>query len=205
MIVAPRMLIATSNQGKLREFLALVPEGNEFASLSDFDLFPPAETGMTFAENADIKALAAARGAHLIALADDSGLEIDALDGAPGVFSARYSGEPADDRRNLEKVLSELEARPGSARTARFRCAISIASTNGVLARSEGVCEGVIAAEARGSNGFGYDPIFLLPDGRTLAEHSTVEKNRVSHRAKAIAAITPDLRFILEQARIDAR
>jgi XTP/dITP diphosphohydrolase len=205
MIVAPRLLIATSNQGKLREFLALVPEGVEVVSLGDLGLPAPDETGVTFTENADLKALDAAQRSGLLALADDSGLQVDALGGAPGVFSSRYTGEPPDDRRNLEKVIDELRAQPGAIRSARFRCAISIASPTGVLARSEGVCEGLIAGAPRGSNGFGYDPIFVLPDGRTLAEYRSEEKNRVSHRARAIAAITPVLRKLLDQARMNAR
>ena len=204
-MMAPRLLIATSNQGKLREFLALVPEGVELVSLADLGLSAPEETGATFAENADLKALSAARAAHVIALADDSGLEVDALGGAPGVASARYSGEPADDHRNLEKVLRELRDRPDAGRTARFRCAISIASAEGVLARSEGVCEGRIAKGPRGGNGFGYDPIFLLPGGRTLAEYPIEDKNKISHRAKAITSITPILREILEQVRMNTR
>ncbi len=201
MIAAPSLLIATSNPGKLREFRALVPVGVELLSLADLGLQAPEETGASFTENADLKALAAARASGLIALADDSGLEVDALDGAPGVFSARYAGEPTSDERNVEKLLADLRSLPAASRTARFRCAISVASTEGVLANGQGICEGEIAERARGSNGFGYDPVFLLSDGRTLAEYSSEEKNEISHRSKAIVSIAPALRSILEQLR----
>lgn len=199
--MAPRLLIATSNQGKLREFRALVPEGVELVALADLGLNAPEETGVTFAENADLKALAAAQASGLLALADDSGLEVDGLDGAPGVYSARYAGEPASDERNVELLLANLRKRTGAARSARFRCAISIASPGGVLARGEGRCEGEIAEQPRGSNGFGYDPVFLLPGGRTLAEYEPEEKNAISHRSNAIRMIGPKLRSILEHLR----
>jgi XTP/dITP diphosphohydrolase len=199
MTMAPRLLIATTNQGKLREFYALVPEGVELVTLADLGLNAPEETGVTFSENADLKALAAAQASGLIALADDSGLEVEALGGAPGVYSARYAGEPTCDQRNLELLLANLG--DSTVRTAHFTCAISIASPAGILARGEGRCDGEIAKSPRGSNGFSYDPVFLLPDGRTLAEYEPEEKNRVSHRSNAIGSITPALRSILEQLR----
>jgi XTP/dITP diphosphohydrolase len=199
MTMAPRLLIATMNQGKLREFYALVPEGVELVTLADLGLNAPDETGDTFTENADLKALAAAQASGLIALADDSGLEVDALGGAPGVYSARYAGEPASDQRNVELLLANL--RDGASRSAHFTCAISIASPAGVLARGEGRCQGEIAKTPRGSHGFGYDPVFLLPDGRSLAEYEPEEKNRISHRSQAIKSIAPALRSILEQLR----
>ena len=203
-MMAPTLLIATSNPGKLREFRTLVPIGVEIVSLSDLNLNAPDETGATFMENAELKAQAASRSSGLVALADDSGLEVDALNGAPGVFSARYAGEPPCDARNIEKLLTELARRPDATRSARFRCAISVASPQGVLARGEGRCDGRIAESPRGTNGFGYDPIFLLEDGRTLAEHSSEEKNAISHRSRAIAVIAPALRSILEQLRTNA-
>ena len=199
MIVAPRLLIATTNQGKLREFYALVPEGVELVTLADLGLNAPEETGGTFAENADLKALAAAQASGLIALADDSGLEVDTLGGAPGVYSARYAGEPVSDERNIELLLANL--RNHESRSAHFTCAISIASSTGILARSEGRCMGEIAQAPRGENGFGYDPVFMLPDGRTMAEYEPEEKNQISHRSHAIRAIAPALRSILEQIR----
>jgi XTP/dITP diphosphohydrolase len=199
MTMAPRLLIATTNQGKLREFYALVPEGVQLVTLADLGLNAPEETGVTFTENAELKALAAAQGSGLVALADDSGLEVDALGGAPGVYSARYAGEPASDQRNVELLLANLG--DCAVRSAHFTCAISIASPTGILARGEGRCEGEIAESPRGSNGFGYDPVFLLPDGRTLAEYEPEEKNRISHRSRAIQSIAPALRSILEQLR----
>jgi XTP/dITP diphosphohydrolase len=199
MILAPRLLIATTNQGKLREYYALVPEGVELVTLADLGLNAPEETGATFAENADLKALAAAQTSGLVALADDSGLEVDALGGAPGVYSARYAGEPVSDERNVKRLLANLG--DGDTRSAHFTCAISIASQTGILARGDGRCEGEIAEQPRGSNGFGYDPIFLLPDGRTLAELAPEEKNEISHRSRAIRSIAPALRSILEQLR----
>jgi XTP/dITP diphosphohydrolase len=199
MILAPRLLIATTNQGKLREYYALVPEGVELVTLADLGLNAPEETGATFAENADLKALAAAQTSGLVALADDSGLEVDALGGAPGVYSARYAGEPVSDERNVKRLLANLG--DGDTRSAHFTCAISIASQTGILARGDGRCEGDIAEQPRGSNGFGYDPIFLLPDGRTLAELAPEEKNEISHRSRAIRSIAPALRSILEQLR----
>jgi XTP/dITP diphosphohydrolase len=200
-MLAPRLLIATSNQGKLREFRSLVPEGVVLVSLSDLRLASPEETGSTFAENAILKASAAASASGLLTLADDSGLEVEALGGAPGVYSARYAGEPVSDRRNCEKLLRDLASEPDGARAARFRCVVAIADRTGFLAQAEGVCEGKIGHEPRGDNGFGYDPIFVLPDGRTMAQLSSDEKNQTSHRAKALAAIGPELRALLGDSR----
>lgn len=199
--MAPRMLIATSNQGKLREFRSLVPEDVVLVSLADLGLPSPDETGATFAENADLKAQFAAAKSGLLSMADDSGLEVDALGGAPGVYSARYAGEPSSDKRNIDKLLRKLEATSRARREARFWCAVSIASPEGVLARGAGQCEGVIGFEPRGTNGFGYDPIFVLPDGRTMAELPQDEKNVISHRAKALSAIRPALDSIIENLR----
>jgi XTP/dITP diphosphohydrolase len=202
--MAPKLLIATSNQGKLREFRTLAPNGVELVSLADLGLPSPEETGSTFAENADLKALSAASTSGLLALADDSGLEVDALGGAPGVYSARYAGEPVSDSRNIDKLLRELDGLGPDKRSARFRCVVSIASPSGVLARADGSCEGSIGYAPRGDHGFGYDPVFVLPDGRTMAELPPAEKNLISHRAKAIAAIGPALRTILENLRTSA-
>ncbi|MBN9065968.1 MAG: RdgB/HAM1 family non-canonical purine NTP pyrophosphatase [Rhizobiales bacterium] len=203
--MAPKLLIATSNQGKLREFRTLAPEGVELVSLVDLGLPSPEETGATFIENADLKALAAASASGLLALADDSGLEVDTLKGAPGVHSARFAGEPVSDSRNIDKLLVMLGSKNAADRSARFRCAVSVASPAGILARADGCCEGSIGYEPRGSHGFGYDPIFVLPDGRTMAELPPDEKNLISHRAKAIAAIGPALHAILENLRTSAR
>lgn len=202
--MAPRMLIATSNQGKLREFRSLAPENVVLVSLTDLGLPSPDETGSTLMENADLKALAGARASGLLTLADDSGLEVDALDGAPGIFSARYAGEPASDDRNIAKLLAELADIPEDRRVARFRCAISVARPDGIALRADGVCAGVIGRAPRGGNGFGYDPVFVLPDGRTMAELADDEKNLISHRARAIVAAAPMLRSMLEETRTDS-
>jgi XTP/dITP diphosphohydrolase len=154
--------------------------------------FPP-ETGETFAENATVKAVEAARQAGILAIADDSGLEVDALGGAPGVRSARYAGEPPSDERNRQKLLAALANIPTEDRGARFRCVVALASPAGDVRIAEGVCDGAIARAARGTNGFGYDPIFLLASGRTMAELSSEEKNQISHRAQAYQNILPSL------------
>jgi XTP/dITP diphosphohydrolase len=187
-----RLLIATSNEGKrseLRQLLSDLP-------LSLFDLrdFPAveriAETGNTFAENASLKAVGYAAKTGLLTLADDSGLEVDALDGAPGVRSARYAGESASDAKRIEALLAELSLVDESKRSARFVSAVVIADCNHeILSVSVGRCEGRIALAARGEGGFGYDPVFI-PNGRevTFAELEPEIKNQISHRARALAA-----------------
>ena len=189
-----RLLIATGNAGKLREFRQLFDEH----VTSEWTLVAPAEVGLgeftvvedgeTYAENAGRKARSYANAANLPALADDSGLEVDALDGAPGLYSARYAGEAANDASNREKLLRALADVSPEQRSARFRCVVALAfpfTTN--LRLGEGVVEGSIAMDERGSLGFGYDPVFVLPDGRRMAELGIAEKNRISHRARALA------------------
>ncbi len=182
-----RLLIATHNRGKLIEYeklLAGLPF--ELVTLDDVGIRDDvAETGTTFAENARIKAIAYARQSQLLTLADDSGLEVDALGGEPGVHSKRYAGEGKSDAERIVFLLKKLERVPGK-RTARFRCAIAIASPRGELWETDGTCEGEIIATPRGTHGFGYDPIFKIA-GRevTMAELPTIEKNKISHRAKA--------------------
>jgi XTP/dITP diphosphohydrolase len=183
-----RLLLATNNPGKVREFrrlLANVP----------FVLVTPAEaginldvdeTGDTYAENASLKARAFAAAGNCLALADDSGIEVDALDGAPGVHSARYGGPGLDDRGRVELLLKELDRVPGPGRTARFRALVVVAGPGSEEHCFEGVFEGSIAFEPRGEGGFGYDPVFLLSDGRTSAELSADEKDRLSHRGIAV-------------------
>ncbi len=189
-----RLLVATGNQGKLREFRQLfqvhVSSNWELVAPADVGLadFQVVEDGDTYAENAGRKARSYANAANLPAIADDSGLEVDALDGAPGLYSARYAGDAADDAANREKLLCALAKEPISSRQARFRCIVALAfpfTTNVRL--GEGVVEGSIAMDERGSLGFGYDPIFALPDGRRMAELAIDEKNRISHRAQALA------------------
>lgn len=205
-----RLVIATNNPGKLREFQALLGDcGFELVTPRDLGVtFEVEETGLTFEENARLKADAAARLTGLPALADDSGLEVDALDGRPGVLSARYAGRGRTDpkipeARQLELLLGELQGVPDERRTARFRCVIAIAVPGGETRTVDGVFEGHIGHEPRGTNGFGYDPIFVVPGygGRTSAELPPDEKNRISHRGAAAAKAR---KILQEMARDDA-
>jgi XTP/dITP diphosphohydrolase len=144
------------------------------------------ETGSTFAENARLKATAYARASGLLTLADDSGLEVDALSGEPGTRSARYAGQGASDEDRYRLLLSKLEGVSWEGRTARFRCVIAVARPQGEVRIAEGTCEGVIAFEPKGEHGFGYDPVFYTPEhGQTMAELEPEVKNRISHRARA--------------------
>jgi XTP/dITP diphosphohydrolase len=199
--VTTTLLIATTNQGKLREFSSLLAGlPLEFRSLLDDPRDPPVveEDCETYAGNASKKALAIARWAHLAAIADDSGLEVDALDGAPGVHSARYSGEPPDSDANITRLLTALRDVPEERRTARFRCVIVVARPDGATLTAEGMCEGRILSARRGDGGFGYDPVFLYPPlGQTFAEVPGDAKNLVSHRAQACAVLRPRLMAFL--------
>ncbi|MDE3088926.1 MAG: XTP/dITP diphosphatase [Chloroflexota bacterium] len=193
-----RLLIATHNRGKLieyQEMLAGLPL--ELVSLDDAGIPDDVEeTGATFAENARTKALAYARRSELLTLADDSGLEVDALSGEPGVRSRRYAGENKSDPERITFLLAKLRDVPREKRSARFRCAIAIATPHGGLYECDGMCEGTIEFAPRGAHGFGYDPVFLFPErGLTMAELSSAEKNKISHRAKA----TDGARRILER------
>ncbi len=190
-----QLVIATTNQGKLREFRRLL-DGCGFDLVVPADLgvnFDVEETGTTFAENAKLKAVEAARLCKLTSLADDSGLEVDHLGGRPGIFSARYAGgnrtDPAiSESRQLELLLAEMAGVPDERRTARFRCVIAIATVGGDVRYADGVFEGRIGCEPRGEHGFGYDPIFVVPGrGVTSAELPPDEKNRISHRGQAAA------------------
>ena len=197
---SPQLLLATANPGKLQEFRTLLPRRIAVVSLIELGYDAPPETGSTFAENAALKALAAATRSGILSLADDSGLEVDALDGAPGIYSARYAGEPPSDARNLRRLLIDLAEVVPAARTARFRCSVALADRAGVVATADGVVAGTITAEPIGTGGFGYDPLFRLADGRTMAELSEAEKNAISHRARAYRAILPDLLRYLDRA-----
>jgi XTP/dITP diphosphohydrolase len=185
--VTREVVIASRNRGKIAEILQIFADVPfRMRSLADFPDAPEIEeTGSTFAENARLKAVGIARHSNLWALADDSGLEVDALGGAPGIRSARYAG---GDGANNEKVIREMEEISDEKRTARFRAAIVVANPQGViLAESEGSVEGLITRELRGSAGFGYDPLFLVPEfGQTMAELGLEIKNRISHRALAL-------------------
>jgi XTP/dITP diphosphohydrolase len=192
----PRLLLATANPGKLRELrtiLAGVPV--ELVGLADAGHSPPpevAETGTTFRENALLKAHAYADWAGLAAVADDSGLEVDALGGAPGVRSARYAGPGASDRDNLDKLLRALAGVPPERRTARFRCAAVLVDPEGGSWEAEAAWEGRLLERPRGSGGFGYDPVFVpLGWDRTSAEVDAATKDAASHRGRAFRALRP--------------
>ncbi|MGB9775496.1 MAG: RdgB/HAM1 family non-canonical purine NTP pyrophosphatase [Anaerolineae bacterium] len=196
------LLIVTHNPGKKREYQALL------ASLPALIRFPSdlgyridvREDGTTYAENAARKARAGAEVSGLLSLADDSGLEVDALGGAPGVRSARYT--PGSDADRVAALLARLEGVPWERRTARFRCVIAIAIPEGDLYTTEGTCEGIIATAPAGTGGFGYDPVFYLPElGCTMAQLPPEVKNRISHRARAVEAARPILQQLLEDCR----
>ena len=185
------IVIATRNGGKLREFRNLLsPLGSRILSLTEISLdVELEESGKTFAENSRLKAIGYSRLIQFPVLADDSGLEVTALGGRPGIHSARYAGPGASDSDRIQKLLEELE-KTGGARDARFVCALALAQEGVLLLESEGTCQGVLAMAPRGTNGFGYDPIFLFPAlGRTYAELGESEKNQYSHRARAVSSL----------------
>lgn len=186
----PRIILATRNPHKTREFQELAARQFAISDLSAYpQISPPPETGITFEENATLKALGLSLCLSGPIIADDSGLEVDALDGEPGIYSARYAGEDATDRQNIEKLLHELRARQvaADARSARFRCSIALARGGKLLGIFTGVVPGKIIDVPRGHGGFGYDPVFQ-PDGfeLTFAQMSPEMKNRISHRAQAV-------------------
>ena len=186
------LLVATANPGKAKEVRALL-EGVSVETLADYpDLVMPPETGATFGDNARLKAEFAARALGLPALADDSGLEVDVLEGAPGVYSARYA--PGSDADRVQKLLGALLGVSDPERTARFRCALAFCPDGVQTEVVQGVCEGRIGHAPRGTGGFGYDPVFVLDsDSRTMAELSPQEKNVRSHRARALEQMRPTL------------
>ena len=194
------LLLATRNAHKMREFRELLGPGFDVIDLSSFpEIAIPKETGRTFEENAILKAIAASKQLPSLVIADDSGLEVDTLGGAPGVFSARYAGENAGDVSNVDKLLRKLRKQniATEKRSARFRCVIALAQNGKVLGVFEGFVEGKIVDPPRGSGGFGYDPIFE-PNGfdQTFAEMTPESKNQFSHRGQAIAALRKALREI---------
>ena len=187
----PTIVVATRNRGKLREFQSLLrPLDNDVLSLADISIVEDCEeTGQTFAENARQKSIFYSKLVPFPVLADDSGLEVDALGGRPGVHSARFAGAEASDSDRVQKLLKELAA-VGGRREARFVCSLALARSGAVLCESEGHCPGTIADEPRGSNGFGYDPVFFFPHlGKTMAELGEDKKNKISHRARAVASL----------------
>jgi len=190
------VFIATRNQGKLKEFAAFFADwGWAVKSLADFTDMPEiVENGRTFEENARIKADALYEWTKLPVLADDSGLEVDALGGEPGVYSARYAGEGATDDANNAKLLAALQGVPEERRQARFRCVLVLKLDQNRQLVAEGTCEGIILKEPRGAGGFGYDPLFYIPSlGKTMAELSPEEKNRISHRGTALRNLAEQL------------
>lgn len=195
------VLIATNNLGKAKDFEALFkPFGVRVLTLNDLDeAIDVEETGITFEDNAILKAETVARLLGKVVIADDSGLEIDALNGAPGVYSARYAGMEKSDDANIDKVLSELEAVPTDGRTARFRCVLAVAGPGIETETFSGSCAGLIHTERKGTNGFGYDPIFYVPEQECMmAELSAQEKSLISHRGAALEKLKVKLPQFME-------
>ena len=194
-----KLLIATNNQGKVRELQELLTgSGIEFVTPAQIDLqIDVEEDGSTYQENASKKAIAFAKASGLISLADDSGLEVEALGGAPGLYSARYSPKPgANDKDRRDFLLSNLQDKPRPWK-AHFHATIAVANPTGEVEFTDGNCYGEIIPEERGSGGFGYDPIFFMPElGKTMSELDMSEKNRLSHRARAVIAAMPILKRI---------
>ena len=198
------IFIATNNKGKAKDFEALFhPLGIEVKTLADLpEAIDVEETGVTFEENAILKAEEVAKRFNTFVIADDSGLEIDALNGEPGVYSARYAGEAKDDEANIDKVLTQLENVPTQERTARFRCVLAVAAPGIETVTIDGSCEGLITTERIGTEGFGYDPIFYVPKyERTMAQMTAEEKGKISHRGQAIKKLRPQLAPLLKEAR----
>lgn len=200
-----KILIATGNAHKFKELTHILPaklkDGTpiEYVSLAAFaDLVLPPETGSTLEANAEMKAVYAARETGLTAISDDTGLEVDALNGAPGVYTARFAGEHANAEDNNRKLLTELENLPEPQRTARFRTVACLASNYGSVQTFEGVLEGHITLAPKGQNGFGYDPLFRVSE-KTLAELTAQEKNQISHRAKAFRQLAEHLSLLKER------
>jgi len=197
------VIIATKNPGKAKEFEHIFSSrGITVRTLLDFPEIPEVEeTGLSFEENAILKAEAVSKALGKMVIGDDSGLMVDALEGRPGIFSARYAGEPKNDQNNTDKVLTELDGLTKEERSARFYCALAVAIPGQETITVSGTCEGRILEERRGSNGFGYDPVFYVPaKGVAMAELSSDEKNEISHRANALKKLDVVLDSILKRA-----
>ncbi|WP_239254770.1 XTP/dITP diphosphatase [Listeria ilorinensis] len=195
-----QLVIATANPGKAKEFEEmLAPYGITIKTLADFpEIGEIEETGTTFAENAALKAETVAKQIGEVVIADDSGLMVDALDGAPGIYSARYAGEAHNDAKNNEKLLNDLQNVVEEARTAKFHCTLAVSSPTGQTDFYTGEVKGIIATAPSGSNGFGYDPLFYLPEyGTTMANLSPEEKNKISHRANALKRLAENIEKLL--------
>lgn len=198
-----KLLVATRNSGKITEYSELIGDLQvDWLSLEDINLpLDVEETGDSFLENAVLKATKYAIASGLLTLADDSGLEVDALDGEPGVHTARYGGEGLTPVERYRRLLEKMVGVPAVGRTARFNCVIALAGPDGLIGTTQGVCEGIIAESPAGSGGFGYDPVFFLPDQqRTMAELTSAEKHRISHLGQAIRKIIPLLRKVMNEA-----
>lgn len=196
-----QVLIATNNKGKAKDFEALFnPLSISVKTLNDLEKdIDVEETGTTFEENAILKAEQVSKLLGVVVIADDSGLEVDALDGAPGVYSARYAGLEKNDEANIDKVLKELTGVADEERTARFRCVLAVAGPDMETVTFSGSCEGFILHERKGANGFGYDPIFYTPiKKRALAELSADEKGEISHRGAALNQLKEHLPNLME-------
>ena len=201
----PKLLLATTNRGKIREYRSLLGG-------LQFELVTPDAVGIdidvkencpSYEENARMKAVAYAGASHIIALADDSGLEVDVLSGEPGIRSARAAGEAAGDKDRIELLLSKLKGIPLEKRTAHFKCVIAIATPGGGVELCHGECSGLIALEPKGENGFGYDPVFYLPEfKKTMAELPLEIKNGISHRGKAALEAYRVLERIAEKVKL---
>lgn len=192
-----QLLVATRNLGKVRELADMLSDLQVgWLTLDDIALSAEvAETGATFKENAILKASGFAAASGLLTLADDSGLEVDALGGRPGVHTARYGGPGLTPEERYQRLLVELKQVPWAQRTARFRCVVALASPRRLIGTAEGVCEGMIAHEPAGQGGFGYDPVFyLVEQQKTMAELPAEVKHQISHRGQAFARIAPLLR-----------
>lgn len=196
------VIIATKNPGKAKEFEHIFAKrGMAVRTLLDFPEIPDvAETGTTFEENATLKAESVSQFLNKMVIGDDSGLMVDALEGRPGIYSARYAGEPKNDQNNTNKLLSELKGVREDKRTARFYCALAVAIPGKETFTVSGTCEGRILEEQRGTNGFGYDPVFYVPEkNAAMAELSADEKNKISHRANALKKLDSVLDSLLER------
>ena len=202
-----QILVATNNKGKVRDFQELFkPHGIEVISLKDLDEpIEVEETGTTFEENAILKAEETAKILGKWVISDDSGLEIDALNGEPGVYSARYAGEPKDDEANIDKALNGLKNVPEGSRDARFRCVLAIAGPGIETQTFSGSCDGSILFERHGENGFGYDPIFYVPsEEKAMAELTPAEKAAISHRGEAMRKFEKHLPSLISEAGMNA-
>lgn len=197
----PKLLLATSNPGKIREYSILLDGlGYKITTLAEQGIAKKVtESGNSYEQNARLKAITYAKLSRLLTLADDSGVEVDALNGEPGAKSARFAGEAATDADRVNLLLARLNGVPWERRTARFKCVTVIATPEGQSKVCYGECQGIIALEAKGENGFGYDPIFFLPEiGKTMAELPSEMKNKISHRARA----SQKARQVLQQLHI---